>query len=100
MVQAARDGDGSSSIQVCNANGPLKEFRDLYNESPNDWSRQTKQDYSDLTFVRNGYVSKYNSLVADYNARRASFIRSFGRDSRLPEEYRTYDDSLCAGKTA
>lgn len=80
--------------QVCVSNDSIKEFKALYGDV-NGWTKTTKDQYGELSFVKNGYISKYNLLVSEYNARRASFIKSFGRDPQIPQDYARYYDALC-----
>ena len=80
--------------QVCYQIEQANDFKKLYGEAEN-WTKTTKQSYDDLMFVKNGYVSKYNSLVAEYNARRSSFIKNFGRDINTPDEKAEFYEADC-----
>lgn len=82
-------------VQVCQAAKELDIFKAMYG-TPMNWTKNLQDQYADLQYVKNGYVSKYNALVAQYNAHRASFIRDFGRDANTPKEYAEYYDAQCA----
>jgi hypothetical protein len=82
--------------QVCVVQKDTARLEEL-NGNATAWSKTTRDTWSSLNFEKRGYVSKYNSLVAEYNARRASFIREFGRDARTPAEYAVFFDEECEG---
>lgn len=81
--------------QVCYAKGDLDDFKTTYGANASAWTKTTKDDYDNLMFVKSGYVSKYNALASDYNAHRASFIKSFGRDPQVPIDYAPFMDAKC-----
>lgn len=80
--------------QICYEQKEIDRFEKSYGSTIN-WTRSTKNNYEDLQFVKRGYVSKYNSLAAEYNAKRSSFIQAFGRDSNLPREYAEFFETDC-----
>ena len=80
--------------QVCAANAQITQFKHDYGD-PKTYSSTVNDQYGQLTFVKQGYISKYNSLVSDYNARRSNFIKSLGRDQTPPPEYTPFYDSQC-----
>lgn len=80
--------------QVCQSQYQVVEYKKTFGDT-SKWNSEVFRGYNDLLFVKNGYISKYNSLVAQYNARRSSFIQSFGRDEQTPKEYAEYLDTVC-----
>lgn len=81
--------------QICTSNEELEQFKQTYGDNGSAWSNTLKDQFADLNFVKRGYISKYNSLVATYNARRASFIQVFGRDPQTPALYAEFYESQC-----
>ena len=80
--------------QICQSKNEVNDFKEIYGNSTT-WTKTTKQEYSELAFIKNGYISKYNSLVADYNAKRSSFIQNFGRDDKIPYDYALFYEAQC-----
>lgn len=80
--------------QVCASQSQIKDFKSTYGNDTSKWSTAATQQYGDLTFAQNGYVSKYNSLVSDYNAHRSDWIRDFGKGD-APKEYAEFMAGDC-----
>lgn len=56
------------SVMIQNAKGEVQDFKELYGDT-STWSWEINDEYSRLLTVKNGYISKYNQLVAQYNAK-------------------------------
>ena len=53
---------------ISNSEADIDEFKEMHPD-PSTWTRTENEQYSELTFVRNGYVQQYDKFVTDYNAR-------------------------------
>ena len=81
--------------QICFQDSQIADFKQTYGSNSSTWSGNEQNNYADLQFVKSGYVSKYNALVGDYNAKRSSLISGFGRDPNLPPEHAEFFDANC-----
>jgi hypothetical protein len=81
--------------QICASVQQVNDFKNTFGNDTSKWSSDATRQYGDLTFAQNGYVSKYNSLVSDYNAHRNDFIRNFGRSQAPPTEYAEFYQAQC-----
>jgi hypothetical protein len=80
-IQAMRENIKASDNRI-------NEFRNTFSDTKSwDWS--TKDEYSRLLTVRQGYIAQYNSIVADYNAQSSKFNWALFRGS-IPRQYEEY----------
>ncbi len=81
--------------QICQSKAEIDEFGVVYGNDATKWNKEIMQQRADLVYIKNGYISKYNAMAAEYNAKRSSFIQNFGRDSNTPREYAEFYEADC-----
>jgi hypothetical protein len=55
-----------------------------FNGDPKEWDWQQKSEYQRLTSVKNGYITHFNNLANDYNAKMRDMTRNWSAPGDLP----------------